>query len=355
MSERENYLRTIEMREPEWIPCNVSFLQPAWHKYREKIEDIILRHPSIFGEYVRGSHDFNNFGSRRRGHSYKDEWGCTWSFLINGLQGQVRSHPLEDWSAFQSHKPPDPSDSMGPPREGSPPNESWSDVKKRIRDRKGRGKIAYGYFPHGFLFQRLYYLRGFKNLMIDLITEPPQLEDLIGMINEYNLKLLEMWLQMDVDIMYFEDDLGTQTRMMISVETFRKYLLPAYSEIFRRVREAGVHVHMHSDGHIIEAAEDLINAGASILGLQSRENGIKNIRRTCKGKVCISLYLDSQVIIPMGTFKEIEDHVREAILNLGSKSGGLILHAECNVETPLANCEALCQALEKYQQYFSIT
>jgi len=138
ISERENYLRTIEMREPEWIPCNVSFLQPAWHKYREKIEDIILRHPSIFGEYVRGSRDFNNFGSRRRGHIYKDEWGCAWSFLIDGLQGQVRSHPVEDWSAFQSYKPPDPSDSIGPPREGSPPNESWIDVKKRIRDRKER-------------------------------------------------------------------------------------------------------------------------------------------------------------------------------------------------------------------------
>ncbi|RLI40886.1 hypothetical protein DRO64_08320 [Candidatus Bathyarchaeota archaeon] len=122
-------------------------------------------------------------------------------------------------------------------------------------------------------------------MMIDLITKPTQLEDLIGMINGYNLRLLERWLQMDMDVMYFEDNLGMRDRMMISVETFRRYLLPAYTEIFKRVREAGVHVHMHSDGHVIEAAEDFINAGASILGpTKQGENGIENIKRRCKDR-----------------------------------------------------------------------
>ena len=53
MTKRENFLRTVEFRRPEWIPCEVEFMYTTWRKYKEKLEKIILKHPTIFREYVK--------------------------------------------------------------------------------------------------------------------------------------------------------------------------------------------------------------------------------------------------------------------------------------------------------------
>ena len=89
MDVRENYLRAVEMRGPEWIPCNVSVSPPLWYKYREKMEDLIVRHPKIFGEHQKGTIVFDDidFGIRRAGNVVTDEWGCVWQFLVDGLKG----------------------------------------------------------------------------------------------------------------------------------------------------------------------------------------------------------------------------------------------------------------------------
>jgi len=74
---RENYLKAVEFGEPEWIPCNVSIDPIIWHRHREKLEEIILRHPSIFGDYEKGNINFDDFDVRSKGKIYKDEWGAS--------------------------------------------------------------------------------------------------------------------------------------------------------------------------------------------------------------------------------------------------------------------------------------
>jgi len=58
-------------------------------------------------------------------------------------------------------------------------------------------------------------------------------------------------------------------------------------------------------------------------------------------------------LFPFCTPQDIHEHVREAVMKLGSKEGGLMLHAECEPDVPLENIEAICQALEKYRTAFS--
>ncbi len=350
---KDNFLRTVEMREPMWIPCSVFWPPATWYKYRYELRDLMIRHPSIFTESQIHNLNFDNFPFWHKGTERVDEWGCVWHYLYEGLEGQVKIHPLEDWNTFKSYKPPDPLKMIGPPPDSRPPLESWDDISGRIKKAKRQEQLTMGYLPHGCMFQRLYYLRGFRNLMLDFVTEPPQLQELVDMVLDYNLKMINKWLEMDVDVMLFGDDIGTQTRLPINPKVFRKYLIPAYAKMFRICREAGAHVYLHSDGHIMEVAEDLINAGVTILNLQDRVNGIDNIAKVCKGRVCIDLDIDRQVLLPFGTYEEIENHVREAITKLGSKKGGLMLKADCYPDVPLANIEALCQILEKYQTYYS--
>ena len=37
-----------------------------------------------------------------------DEWGCTWVRSEVSNMGQVKGHPLEDWSALEHYRWPDP-------------------------------------------------------------------------------------------------------------------------------------------------------------------------------------------------------------------------------------------------------
>jgi len=312
------------------------------------MEDLVLRHPRIFGEHERRSRDFDDLGVRRAGNKITDEWGCVWAFLVDGLQGQVVKHPLEDWENLKSYRPPDPLLLDNVPQEGFPPSPGdFKEALRRIRKDRSEGRLVIGGCPHGFMFQRLYYLRGFSNLMKDFVTEPPELQILIDMVIDYNLKLIRRWLDCGIDLLNCGDDLGMQDRLTIRPEVFRKYLTPAYERMFAPVREEGIHIRFHSDGHIMEIAEDLIEAGVTILNLQDLVNGVEKIKRRLKGKVCVDLDIDRQRIIPFGRPKDVKKHVHRVISELKSPEGGLMITVGIYPPTPLENIEALCQALEE--------
>jgi hypothetical protein len=109
---------------------------------------------------------------------------------------------------------------------------------------------------------------------------------------------------------------------------------------------------MHTDGHIVEIIPDLIDCGVNVVNPQVRANGLDNLARVCKGRVCVDLDLDRQ-LFPFCTPQEIDDHVHAAVETLGSSDGGLWLKAEIGFDVPLENVEAICTALEKYRAYYA--
>jgi uroporphyrinogen-III decarboxylase len=202
------------------------------------------------------------------------------------------------------------------------------------------------------MYQRLYYLRGFENFMIDLVEEPPQLQRLIDMVLEFNMKGVAKMLESKPKMCGFGDDMGNQTRLPISPAKWRKYLKPCFAKIFGTCRQTGAHVYLHSDGHILDIIPDLVECGMTVVNPQIRANTLDGLVRVCKGKVCVNLDLDRQMF-PFCRPADLDAHVKEAIVKLGSKEGGLMLSAECAPDVPLENIEAICQAFEKYRTYYS--
>jgi uroporphyrinogen decarboxylase len=317
ISKEENCFRAVEYREPEWIPIGVSLMPATWSKYREALEEIVVRHPQIFGAYEKGSQDFDDFGGLYEEGTYTDEWGCRWENIAGGLDSLCVGHPLEDWSALEDYTPPKP-------------------------DAEG--------LPHGFMYMKLYYLRGFENFMIDLLDEPPQLQQLIDMVLDYNVAVVQKMVAKEQRIYHFGDDLGMQDRLAMGPELWRRYMKPCFAKIYAPCRETGAHVYMHTDGHVLPIIGDLIECGVTVLNPQIRANGLDGLERECKGKVCINLDLDRQ-LFPFCTPGDIREHVHEAVVRLAMPEGGLMLHAECEPDVPLENIEAVCQALEAHMDY----
>ncbi len=92
--------------------------------------------------------------------------------------------------------------------------------------------------------------------------------------------------------------------------------------------------------------DDLIECGVSILNPQVGANGVDELERRCKGKVCVNLDLSRQEF-PFWAPDEIKERIREAVMKLSAKEGGLMLFAECEPDVPLENIEAICEAFEE--------
>ena len=314
MTHDENYWRSVNFEHPEWIIARISLMPATWRRYRRDLEAIVLRHPSVFPGFKAGSMDYDAISqvSYREGE-YVDPWGCVWENVAPGLEAFPSVHVLPERAMVHDLKPPPP----------------------------GAG------LPHGFMFMRLYYLRGFEELMIDFAEEPPELQLLIDKVFAYNLGELEASLAKSPRMVGFGDDLGMQDRFPVPPAKFRQYLIPCYAEFFRRCHEAGSKVRLHSDGRIIDVLPDLIDAGVDVINPQIRANTLPDLVRTCKGRVCVDLDLDRQ-LFPFCTPVDIDAHVQEAIQALGAPEGGLLLTAECEPDVPLENIEALCVAFEDH-------
>jgi uroporphyrinogen decarboxylase len=338
-----NLLKTLYFDRPEWTICEVGLLPATWMKHREDLEELVLAHPRIFPGYRKGSRDFDQAGDPTyEPGRHTDCWGTVWDNVERGLAGMPVEFPLTDWSAFEEYVPPDPltDDWFGPRR-------NWEDVRRDLAAAKARGGLAAGGgLPHGFMYMRLYYLRGFENLMVDIATDEPRLQELTAMVEGHNAAVIGRYLELGAEYMSFGDDLGLQDSLPMSPGAWRKYIKPSYERLLGRCRDADVPVSLHTDGHVLEIIPDLIEVGVRMLNPQLRANGLEGLRRWARGKVALRQDLDRQ-LFPFATPGEIEDHVGEVFEALHLPTGGLALLAEVGPDVPLENVEALCTAFER--------
>jgi len=316
LSERDNWLRAASFQRPEWIPCTVSLSPGTWKAYREDLERIVLAHPRIFPR------------------------GCVWKNVQEGLEGQVMEHPLADLSALASYQPPDP---LVKEERG---DRDWEQIAQEVEQQKKQGLLATGNGER--LFDRLYFLRGFDRLMMDFATGEPRLRELIDMLIEYEMKLVNKWLELGVDMVGFHTDIGTQKSLMISPAHFRRYIKPMFTTLFQTCRDAGAVVYLSSDGRLLEIVDDLVECGVCVHDPQLRANTLDGIVRAYKGKLCANVDLDRQGF-PFLSPSQLRDQVKEVVDRMAAPEGGLMVWAAFSgADVPLRNIVAVCEAMEDY-------
>jgi uroporphyrinogen decarboxylase len=355
MDDRENWLRAVEYRRPEWIPCWVQLAPNMWKRYRHALEDLVASHPRLFPGFKAGDiRDFDRMPRGfRKGEIMTDKWGCRRRCEEDGIAGIAISHPLEDWSSLSTYRPPDPLEgSLDEITQGHwaflhgrDVPLTWPEAEVDFRARRARGELVMG--DGEKLLDRLYFLRGFENLMVDFATQPPELDRLIEMLQGYELRLVDKWLSIGVDAISFHTDFATQTGLMVSPASFRRYLVPLFTTLFQKCRRAGVHVVLSSDGRTLEVADDLRESGVSLHDPQLRPNSVEGIARHFRGKLCVVVDLDQQGF-PFMSPSEIRGQVREVRDAIALPEGGLMMRGVVNdPATSLVTIEALIAAMEE--------
>ncbi|MBT7702592.1 MAG: hypothetical protein HN700_20065 [Verrucomicrobia bacterium] len=344
MTSSENIRRAIRFERPECIPMNFHINAACWNHYDQNaLQDLMEGHPFLFPNFTRQEKVSPGYGiTQRKDEPYTDPWGCVWETTEDGITGSVHQHPLADWAALDDYVAPDPDKT-----DGTHPVD-WPQIRERVKRQKENGDLVSGGLPHGHTFLRLQDIRGYENLMFDMVDERPELSRLIEMVEEFNYQLVLKWLELEPDIMTYPEDLGMQVGPMLSPDHFRTYIKPVYQRMMQPARDAGCIVHMHSDGDIRTLVDDLIDGGVEVINLQDLVNGIDWIADTFAGKICIDLDIDRQAITAQGTPQQIDALIREEVEKLGSKAGGLMMIYGLYPGVPLENVKALMDAMERY-------
>ena len=317
------------------VPCTVGINGRVWDQDPERFERLVEEAPDV---HVVASRD----PSRAEEHTWTDPWGCLWRFPGDYLDGQVIGHPLADWDAFAGYTPPDPAE-----------HRDWDAFARDAEQKRQAGKVVSGGLPHGFLYLQLTYLRGFSGFMMDLAERRPEAEVLRDMVADYYVEVVRRYLRAGADLIGAGDDLGHQTALPMSPGMWRDFLKPAFARIFAPCREAGAVVRLHTDGFILPIIGDLIEIGVDSLNPQDLVNGLENLEKLAKGKLCIDLDIDRQSVTAFGTPEQIDAHIRECIQTLGSPGGRLTLIFGAYPGTPVENVARVALSMQQYHDIWA--
>jgi uroporphyrinogen decarboxylase len=323
----------------------------CWHHYpKELLWELMESHKLLFPGFKRPSADWMPDYSevQRKDKPYTDVMGCVWATSDDGITGTVVKHPLADWDAYgRDWKIADPNTTDGlVPVDWARKEEVWRQIN-------AAGKSFKGALRHGHTLLQLCDLRGYENLLFDMMDEEPKLDELIDELCEFNLALVNRFIKGGCQSMLYPEDLGMQVGPMIPPDLFRRYIKPSYVKLMKPARDAGIPIHMHSDGDIRTLVDDIVDSGVQIINLQDLVNGIDWIADRFRGKTCVELDVDRQKITHYGTPAEIDALILEEVSKIGSPEGGLCMVYGLYPGVPAENIAALMDAMEKYAFYFS--
>jgi len=340
MTGHDNFKRAIEFKEPAYVPAgigiNLDWLQEKHEGKRARVRELSTRFPADILGGVSPKDFGADRGTRNGVRRWQDQWGTGWE--DDGHGAKTETYPLESgYEALAGYAFPDPQ------RAGR-----FDDADARLKERGDRYVLSRVWFT---LFERLWMLRGFENMLTDPYTDEDNFARLRDRVVDYNLAIIDQLLQRGVDAVFFSDDWGSQRGLLMNPDDWRRLYKPAYQRMFDRVRGGGgAHVWMHLCGNITAILPDLIDIGLNVLNpVQPQAMDVRYLSREFGGKVCFNGGVDVQGTLIRGTPEDVRREYLNLVELFGRFGGGYIGGTSHTImpETPLDNCIALLEvALE---------
>jgi len=119
-------------------------------------------------------------------------------------------------------------------------------------------------------FELYSWMTGIEEALVNLLVRPDVVRTALRHITGFLEERLRRTLQAGgdlVDIVFLADDLGSQTGLLMSRDTYREVLQPFHGALTACVREPAPHAAcmLHSDGAVFDIVPDLIDAGVDVL------------------------------------------------------------------------------------------
>lgn len=175
------------------------------------------------------------------------------------------------------------------------------------------------------LFERAWTLRGMENFLADMMEEPEFADALLDAICDFNLQVMDLALEHELDGFYFGDDWGQQKGLIMGPRLWRRFIKPRLARMYAHAKRKGLSVFQHSCGDIQEVFPDLIDIGLDVYQtFQPEIYDIRDVKREFGKDLTFFGGISTQRLLPFATPDEVTERTRE-ILSVMRPGGGYIL------------------------------
>ena len=326
MNSRERVLAAIAHREPDRVPADIWAEAEVWDRLirdlgvqtadqvRERLGiDIRYISPAYPPDVERDGIRQNMWGERwARANT---PWGENWEHIDGALSG---ASSLDEIEAF-----PWPTCS----------DVDYSTLAEQC-DRCDGYAIAFG---NADIFERPALVRGLENMLCDTALHPDWVEYLTKVFLDFFIEDFNRSMEATggrIDIYYAMTDLGTQSGLLQSMDTFRRFIAPSIRTLADLVHRHGVKFMFHSCGAVREAIPDLIRLGVDVLNpIQPAAAGMdpQGLKKDFGRELCFHGGIDIQYLLPLESADAVRREVRRRVGILGD-GGGYILAPSHNLQ-----------------------
>lgn len=192
--------------------------------------------------------------------------------------------------------------------------------------------------------ERGWMIRGFEDFLVDLVSEPRFVEELLDQVPQRQIELLQALLRLPIDGIIFADDWGDQRDVTIGPELWRIFVKPRTAKQYETVRAAGKLAFQHTCGNVFPIIPDLIGLGLDCLqSLQPEAMPVCELKKRYGRDLVLWGRIGTQQLLPFGTPEAIRNEMRRLKRELGC--GGYIFSSSKPImsDVPIENAVALIE------------
>ena len=305
LSQREVVIEALSFRRPPYVPW-------AWSMTERSAERMKAHLGTADLDAFAGSHFFelepvNGRFAKVDATHLRDTYGVVWDRSVDKDIGVPVEWPIKRPEDLDRYEWPDV---------------TREDLYAGVAQAFARHGRLFRRYQVGFsLYERAWTMRGMSDLLMDMVARPEFVEKLLDKIVESNLRQVRKALTFDIDAVYFGDDYGMQTGLIMGVEHWRHFFKPRLARMFAPVREAGKFVCLHSCGRVTQILDDLVEIGLNCFNpFQPEVMDVFALKKKYHGRLAFHGGMSIQKVLPFGTPEEVR-RATERLLDAGRPGG----------------------------------
>jgi hypothetical protein len=175
-------------------------------------------------------------------------------------------------------------------------DELWEPYLERVAALDRDETLFMMFAPTG-VFERLHFLMGFEDALVNLMTEPAAMKDLCAAIGEYRYAGFKLMTEhAKPDVILSHDDWGDKTNLFMQPELWREFIKPNYVKAYDYLHGQGVIIMHHADSFMEQIVEDMVDLHIDIWQGILPQNDIKRIQEQLRGRMALMGGIDAAIV-----------------------------------------------------------